>query len=500
MGFLDGKSTYQPYFRLLVGYDPGGEGLVNPVNVGDILTKSIKNITVTHEVGKPTTMEIQFEYGVTSELDNFLDGQPSPYLFFDAKNLGMRLEAGYRGLDPLDRIIEVAQIDPSTWKPVEGPYSRGFVSQQAVLFTGRPGRPRVTGDNAGMVTITVKGHSSPSMRDFPGGGFDLIKTTDTRGKPVRSSSIRPTEDNPGENTGFTPGSTVASTIRDACEEVFNSSSDINRGVEYDFGLLQAWPGVSPNDQGWFKPYFIPRVESPYEYLRRLCDYYGVQFLEIPNEETNSVKLIFYPAGNSADYYRAVSLKKGERGVLTPSQTQALVLLYGYGVTSFSYDLQPVTVQGNKVTSITESGDSFEIEIDDEAVKEAVRVQFASLEGGPSLSNAADVGKHFINLSRSNPLEFIKMFTTITGNPGSRPDFVKPAGVGSGGHRLELNLKWAIPGLLPMTQAYFGQPKNTGAQNNVVLPKSTQQVYRIQKVVDKFDAKNEIYTQSLSLVR
>ena len=69
-------------------------------------------------------------------------------------------------------------------------------------------------------------------------------------------------------------------------------------------------------------------------------------------------------------------------------------------------------------------------------------------------------------------------------------------MGKGGTTLTLDLKWGMPGFQPGGLIYFSQPESSFS----LIAPPVQGVYRVTKVVDKFDATNNVFSQSLTCKR
>lgn len=507
MGFLDSQVTHQPYFKIEVG-EMGGKGTIkNKVDATRALDKMLQDVTITRQLKKATKMSATFSFGVTDELQDTVDPKQTPYFFFgrstsankiDKFTPGMEVTAGYYNLGPLDRTVKLVQYTKSLGV-IKGAPLQGLIQSDALAFRGGMKPPSVTGGQNGELTFRVEGVlSSATKGSAAGGGLDRLKQT-LKGKIRRGGAIKNTPSANTERLSGLTGIQVLGKISSMMETIFPSDDPVYSDTTLDAvtsSKMLASYFILPDDMPMMEPSFFEFIESRLDFLNRFCDHYGLDYAEHPVDDANT--FIFFPRDPSS-LLTALKLSTGEHeGILAPypGLLTAMDLRFGEAVTNFNYTHNAVTAQGGSFTATLPSGETYQLKIDNAAIKRAVKDQFGEIPGTSKLGAGVDVARHFFNLAKTNESAFINMFTAVVLNVKDKTAVTKANSIGTSGLTLKLDLKWGIPGLKPGGLIHFAQPAEVG-QKVDLIPAPVQGLYRVVKVVDKFNATSNIFTQSLT---
>lgn len=256
-------------------------------------------------------------------------------------------------------------------------------------------------------------------------------------------------------------------------------------------------------------------EVELEYLRSLFKSHGVEVIEdtanrrirfarpvptnLPTSSGSST-----PSGTGLPSSSGVTVDKG--GVTNynfdkirenPLETSdppsdapvGLLLEYGKEVVAFSYSTEPVTSNNGNTMSVLKEidGEFFEFAINEAALQ--AKVDEAEARGG----EYGTLMKEMWEYAQNDPDRFIVEFTKLTGNLPQNVVQKAPAG-GSGSIKLDLNLKYAIPGLRPKFTVGFQSPIAG------LIPPFIEGVYEVMEVVEEFTSDDELWTQTLKCWR
>lgn len=531
--FFD-NSSKQPFWNIYIGaagrVASGTEPLANEANMADApsVQDSIQSITITQRgkagAGKSTSeAHITMEYGAS-------DSSPPPFPFVDLAFPGtnpdnrMVIEIGYRGLiDPAE--IEVV---PVSWTESKGfVYDRyGIVktnmATRAIVFAGKTDRPSMSGSNDGRLTLIAVAKSAADIHSKAGSAITLVEKAkrdyvvfDEEVVTKFASSIKSRINlyPAGDPTKVT-GESIRSALLQIEKEVFQADPAVGKTVQFSTEALSRWKPVSLPDSLPKIVRYVSRLESKFEFLNRFCEYVGLTYLVV--QARNGVEIVsFYQtvSGNSVDDNKELvrvakdadeSRKAADRAFesLKPytgfsehvPKNHSLILRYGIEVVSFNYQAtnvplvtrDPNTKEINSITKADSDGTLVTYKVD----KAKIKAYFVKLRGS-GVSNSA-IASYIASWVKDDVDSFIATFTTMTPASGKK-HYAKQEMYGKSGIVLSLNLKWAIPGMVPKKDfiVFAGADKV-----DKLIPDYVEGVYRLDELVYKLDATTDILTQTL----
>lgn len=511
--FFDNQ-IHQPYYRVQVGFRDSDGKINSSFDATESLAKLITGIKSTREAGGASKIEISTSYGISDELSFAVEGRgelaniPPPYYWLMVRSppsVQISVDLGYRNLSPDDRFINIIPLTPDLKiqsSASGGVPFRAMVQQQASVFVGPLEKPSVSGDSSGVISSTMTGKSSIGVKDNPSSLWD-VRFRDSRGKEVRGSHFeRQSKDSQNQNL-IRLKDAIKSAVEDS--NLFPEEYLSEEGIEFDYTGIET-ATVERRDIPSWEPNFIPVLQSPLEYLNEICEHYGVEWVERPRDDSDSKDagkvIMFLPASASTynNYYIWLTQSRSDVQPVTSLPVYALELLYGVAVTNFNFTYNPVAAgSGSSVTVLAEDGETYQVQLDDAAIKAWVQQKYEEFKGkGGSISSGLSTAEFFQEWSKRDPTGFIAAFTVIVRNQSHRNAVNKTTGTGHSGVRLSVDLKWAIPGLVPGSLIYFDEPPKVGTTTQI-LPEAVKGIWKVNKVVDTFNASSEIMTQSLDCV-
>lgn len=539
VSFFERSIDYNPAFYLYIGKPSTTE---DKLQDGIILQKEIQNtiqsIEVTKEANKTAQMSMSFAYGVEDKLlpipwinsATIPPGTEARKVVLNARYLNLanksillvrqKTELVTRTDSMLDATGLAAVGKPSKVlrKTIERvgkeiKFYQGFIKDEVTVFNGILSRPTGSGNADSIIRIQANAQSSlrlwggnplrpripsdTSVKDLndtpsssekievkPGESLSVLKIIEKN--LIASFSVTPenltTDDNKPRKTYLMPAPNKFRFDLTELEKVSRTGKEV---------VVSKTEGRATQDTKGY----LPAVETPLSYLKKLCSAYNLdytyRFLTGGMEE-----VVVYARESS--FLANIDITEAD---IKNNDEYAIYLAYGLGVISFNWSASTFTTSSGGSAVLQEGKDKqlaigyvdangiqYETTIDQDKIKEWIKAY-----GGP----AGDDMKSFelaIEFARSNADAFIAYFVDI---PANTPKVTtKQVGYGQSGITLSLDLKWAIPGLSPGTLIYF----DSANPDLLVLPELWVGVYKINTVKDKFNPKENIWTQTIECIR
>ena len=539
MSFFESATDYNPAFFLYSGVEGETDKLEDGVMLNRELHRTITQIEVVKEANKSAQLSMGFSYGVRDKLlplpwiqTATLPGDKKDSL----KQRKILLNARYNNLTLENRTIYLVKQVTSSGKSTYASQSpkgtggtttevgvlkkiverdgkkikfyKGHIQKEVTVFSGVMSRP--TGGGTQDAIIRISANAQSALRLWGGNPLrtkvsdvtstaDFADTPSTPGKPdligeadlsVFGAVKTYFEKSFGAKFFETTGPNKEKKFRMELEKPNSFVFDISELQNVARTKAEASSGASRQSPA--SPTNIPDLNTPLDFVKKVCSAYNLdytfKYLSSGREE-----IILYAKEGS--FLQNIVLSE-------PKQVDAefaLYLAYGLGVLSFNWASTTFATASGGSASISEgksgqlaigyineNGIQYETKIDEEKIKDWV-----AANGGGEGADAIELA---IEFARSNADAFIAYFVDIMPN-GLTPTH-KPVGYGQAGITLSIDLKWAIPGLSPGTLIYF----DSASPDDMALPDMWIGFYKISKVTDKFNPKENIWTQSIECVR
>lgn len=539
MSFFERAVDYNPAFYLYVGKPSGVEDfLAGAIVLQREIQNTIQSLEVTKEANKTAQMTMSFAYGVNDKL------LPIPWINSATIPTGSEdrkvvLNARYQNLsdktiflvkqitsevpliiDKLDATGQKAaglpqklikKIVERTGKSIK--LYEGQIKEEVTVFNGILSRPTGSGNADSIIRIQANAQSSlrlwggNPLRPRVPAGTSVIDLNDTPSSPAK------VEAKPG--SALSVLDIVTELLKESFSATLESLTDDNNKLRKTLALpaphkfrfdLTELDKVSRTGNkitiqrsgtggGPGTPGYIPALDTPLAYLKKICASYNLdytyRFLTGGMEE-----VVLYARETS--FLSNITISNAD---VNSKDEYAIYLAYGLGVISFNWSATTFTTNSGGSATIQESKDKklsigyvdangiqFETTIRETQIQEWIKAT-----GGPD-GDAMKSVELAIEFARSNADAFIAYFVDI---PANTPKVTTPkVGYGQSGITLSLDLKWAIPGLSPGTLIYF----DSANPEAMPLPETWVGFYKVTVVKDKFNPKENVWTQNIECVR
>lgn len=503
-----GFHDFYPYFKLSYGEFKGGK-FVELYNFGKLYFDSLTSLKTVEKIkgaaakgkpaGTPLTMSLDLEFGAASgdfdaipilvkadtELPEYkeaaaaskkenkdtktVDPPPAPLTMLFTKKL-MVLQAGYTNFSKnnnirLYKISDVKDINKATndYSKITDDFYEATLPDTDYIFSGFIGNPKsiVGGEDA---TIKLS-FDLQLLTNVPSTGFGGGK-----GKP------------PEVAKGAINAKQVFELVQ---KKYFPRTLDPDFPVSWDLSALAKYSNFLKGDElGGSQLVTCGYFETPNEFLNRICLYYAINY-NVLTRSDGSVSYVFAPNTNTAGMQVFQQSGLWQFGKNAEAGSYAVYLLYGEGVVSFSYSYTPTAgaagngKKGTQVSFLNEKAEIVTYEVSHDKLQR--------------FYDAGNRMEDLISLADGDPDVFISNFT-IAKVQGKNDKEVMEEGKGNSGVKINLKLRYAIPGIRTGYYVFFDLPpkvRNT-------LGKYLVGVYKITEVKNNFNPKENAWSQELDI--
>jgi hypothetical protein len=536
MSFFSTMTDHNPAFYLYSGI-PNKD---NPVMEDGFLLQAeiqntIQSIDITKELNKPASMAMSFAYGVDDKL------LPLPWIEAErvapetsATTRKVVLNCAYKNLPSTDMGSREIKLVKQKSKPEDKKYSRpvagkaavtgsvkvltkyvekesglgvtpgsetvkfytGYIRPKATVFNGIISRPTGGGNQDSIIRIQANALSS-----FTLWGNNPLRPAKSETKGLQLNDTDPLPSQEGKKNKKTDPFSVIDDIKEKLKPMIKADAPgivgntifMDKELVIDLRELEETERTKAKEVVTGKPIPTAPKKTPIDVLRAICKQYNLDMTS--NYKENGIEEIVVFA-REASFMQSIVTKDA----LDVSDAFAIYLAYGEAVLSFNWSCTTVsTASGGGATVAEENGklsigyiDSeglhFETSIDPEMIEAWVKIKDPSGTGTAAITSA-------IEHARANPDAFIAWFIDINPTaPVRKPPTA--VGYGQGGITLTLELRWAIPGITPGTLIYF----DSANAERMKLPAGWIGFYRVNVVKEKFNPKENIWTQTLECLR
>lgn len=533
MSFFSTMTDHNPAFYLYSGIpDKDSPVMEDEFLLQAEIQNTIQSIDVTKELNKPSSMSMSFAYGVDDKL------LPLPWIEaerVDPKSSSVTrkvvLNCAYKNLPATDMDSREIKLVKQKSKEEDKKYSRpvagkanvtgtvkvltkyvekesglggdsgvkfytGYIRPKATVFNGIISRPTGGGNQDSIIRIQANALSSFNLW-----GNNPLRPSKSETKGLQLYDTDPLPSQEGVKDKKSKSFSIIDDIKEKLKPMIKADAPgvvgntlfMSKELVIDLSELEKTARTKTKEVVTGKPLPVAPKKTPIDVLRAICKQYNLDMTS--NYKANGIEEVVVFA-REASFLQNVITKDS----IDESDAFAIYLAYGEAVLSFNWSCTTVaTASGGGATVAEDNGKlsigyidaeglHFETTIDQKMIDAWVKIKDPSGTGTAAITSA-------IEHARANPDAFIAWFIDINPTaPVRKPPTA--VGYGQGGITLSMELRWAIPGITPGTLIYF----DSANAERMKLPAGWIGFYRVNVVKEKFNPKENIWTQTLECLR